>query len=115
MNGIKIRGTGRCCPEKTVTNEDMARIVDTSDEWITTRTGIKTRRHCTTETHADLCLGAARAALERAGVSPGEIGACIVATVSPATLVPSAACRLQRDLGRPEDRRCGDLNPASTA
>ena len=114
MNGIRIRGTGRCVPERTVTNSDLAKIVETSDEWITTRTGIKTRRHCTTETHADLCLGAARAALERAGVDPGEIGACIVATVSPHTLVPSAACRLQRDLGLPEDILCFDLNAACT-
>ena len=47
MNGIRIRGTGRCVPERTVTNSDLAKIVDTSDEWITTRTGIERRRHCT--------------------------------------------------------------------
>ncbi len=114
MNGIKIRGTGRCVPEKAVTNQDLARIVDTNDEWITTRTGIRTRRHCTTETHTDLCVGAAKAALARAGVRPEEIGACIVATVSPDTLVPSAACRLQAALGLPGDILCFDLNAACT-
>lgn len=114
MNGIKIRGTGRCVPEKAVTNQDLARIVDTNDEWITTRTGIRTRRHCTTETHTDLCVGAAQAALARAGVHPEEIGACIVATVSPDTLVPSAACRLQAALDLPEDILCFDLNAACT-
>ena len=114
MNGIKIRGTGRCVPEKTVTNEDLARIVDTSDEWITTRTGIRTRRHCTTETHTDLCVKAAEDALARAGVSTDEIGACIVATVSPDTLVPSAACCLQSALGLPQDILCFDLNAACT-
>ena len=114
MNGIKIRGTGRCVPEKTVTNEDLARIVDTNDEWITTRTGIRTRRHCTTETHTDLCVKAAGDALARAGVRPEEIGACIVATVSPDTLVPSAACRLQAALGLPGDILCFDLNAACT-
>ena len=50
MSGIKIRGTGRFAPAKIVTNDDLAKIVDTSDEWITTRTGIQTRHHCTTET-----------------------------------------------------------------
>ena len=114
MNGIKIRGTGRCVPEKAVTNQDLARIVDTSDEWITTRTGIKARRHCTAETHTDLCVKAAGDALARAGVRPEEIGACIVATVSPDNLVPSAACRLQAALGLPEDILCFDLNAACT-
>ena len=57
MSGIKIRGTGRFAPAKIVTNDDLAKIVDTSDEWITTRTGIQTRHHCTTETHTDMCVG----------------------------------------------------------
>ena len=69
MSGIKIRGTGRFAPAKIVTNDDLAKIVDTSDEWITTRTGIQTRHHCTTETHTDMCVGAARQALENAGIS----------------------------------------------
>lgn len=114
MNGIKIKGTGRCVPEKAVTNDDLARLVDTSDEWITSRTGIRRRHHCTTETHTSLCAAAARAALERAGVSPAEIGACIVATVSADTIVPSAACLLQRELGLPTDIPCFDLNAACT-
>ncbi len=75
MSGIKIRGTGRFAPAKIVTNDDLAKIVDTSDEWITTRTGIQTRHHCTTETHTDMCVGAARQALENAGISPEDIGA----------------------------------------
>ena len=114
MNGIKIRGTGRCVPEKIVTNEDLAKIVDTSDEWITTCTGIRRRHHCTTETHTTLCVGAARAALEKAGITPDQIGACIVATVTADTLVPSAACVLQRELGLPCDIPCFDLNAACT-
>ena len=114
MNGIKIRGTGRCVPEKIITNDDLAKIVDTNDEWITTRTGIRHRHHCTTETHTTLCLQAAKAALERSGVTPDQIGACIVATVTPDTLVPSAACVLQRELGLPTDTICYDLNAACT-
>ena len=114
MNGIKIRGTGRCVPENVVTNQDLAKIVETSDEWITTRTGIQHRHHSTTESHADLCLGAARSAMEKAGVTPEQIGAVIVATVTPGTACPSAACLLQRDLGLPTDIPCFDLNAACT-
>mgnify|MGYP004685931187 CR=1 FL=1 len=114
MNGIKLRGTGRCVPANTVTNDDLAQLVDTNDAWITARTGIRSRYRCTTETHTDLCVNAARAALKKAGVSPAEIGACIVATVSADTVVPSAACMLQKALGLPEDTPCLDLNAACT-
>ena len=114
MNGIKIKGMGRCVPERVVTNTDLAERVETSDEWITSRTGIRRRRHCTGETHSSLCAGAARAALERSGISPEEIGACIVATVTADNLVPSAACALQRELGLPRDIPCFDLSAACT-
>ena len=114
MNGIKLRGTGRCVPANTVTNDDLAQLVDTNDAWITARTGIRSRYRCTTETHTDLCVNAARAALKKAEVSPAEIGACIVATVSADTVVPSAACMLQKALGLPEDTPCFDLNAACT-
>ena len=114
MNGIKICGTGRAVPEKVVTNQDLEKIVETNDEWITSRTGIQRRHHCTGETHTSLCVSAAKAALDRAGVSPDQIGACIVATVTADTLVPSAACMLQRELGLPTDTPCFDLNAACT-
>lgn len=115
MNGIKIRGTGRSVPNKLVTNQDLEKIVDTSDEWITSRTGIKTRHHCGEgESISAITAEAARRCLEDAGVSPEEIGACIVATATPETLVPSAACGLQQELGLPEDIPCFDLNAACT-
>ena len=114
MNGIKIRGTGRCVPEHIITNDYLATQVETSDEWITTRTGIRHRHHCTTEHPAQLCVEAARAAMEKAGVSPDQIGACIVATVSPETMVPSTACLVQRELGLPTDIICFDLSAACT-
>ena len=114
MNGIKICGTGRAVPEKVVTNQDLEKIVETNDEWITSRTGIQRRHPCTGETHTSLCVSAAKAALDRAGVSPDQIGACIVATVTADTLVPSAACMLQRELGLPTDTPCFDLNAACT-
>ena len=112
MSGIKICGMGHYAPPKLMTNEDLTKIVDTSDEWITTRTGIKTRHHCVKETHADMCREAARVALKNAGIAPEEIGACIVATLTPDYLAPSAACLVQRDVGLPHDTVCFDLNGA---
>ena len=112
MSGIKICGMGHYAPPKLMTNEDLTKIVDTSDEWITTRTGIKTRHHCVEETHSDMCREAARMALKNAGVAPEEIGACIVATLTPDYLAPSAACLVQRDVGLPHDTVCFDLNGA---
>lgn len=114
MNGIKIRGTGKCVPQRVVTNEDLSCIVETSDEWVASRTGIRRRHLADTESHTDLCVGAARAALADAGIGPEEIGACIVATVTADTLVPSAACMLQKELGLLEDVLCFDLNSACT-
>ena len=113
MNGIKIRGTGRGVPSKLVSNQDLEKLVETNDEWITSRTGIQTRHHCAgEETFSAITAQAARRALADAGVSPEEIGACIVATVTPETMVPSAACTLQRELGLPEDILCFDLGAA---
>ena len=114
MNGIKIRGTGKCVPEKIVTNDDLAKIVETSDEWITTRTGIRRRHHCESETQVSLCVEAARKALERSGVSADQIGACIVATMTPEYLTPSTACLVQRELDLSNDIPCFDLNAACT-
>ena len=114
MNGIKIRGTGRCVPQHIVTNDDLAARMDTSDEWITSRTGIRRRHHCAGESPAQLCVRAAEDALAKAGIRPDQIGACIVATLSPETLVPSTACMVQRALGLPTDILCFDLNAACT-
>ena len=115
MKGIKIRGTGMAVPSRIVTNEEMSRRVDTSEEWIRSRTGIETRHHLARgETISGLNAEAARRALDNAGVKPEEIGACIVATITPDNLVPSAACTLQRDLGLPDDIPCFDLNAACT-
>lgn len=114
MNGITIKAAARCVPEHIADNRYFCGIVDTSEEWITSRTGILRRHHCTGERHADLCVGAARTALERAGVAPEDVGACIVATFTADTSIPSAACRVQRELGLPTDALCFDLNAACT-
>lgn len=114
MNGIKLRGTGRCVPNNIVTNDDLAQRIDTNDAWITSRTGIRRRHHCTQESPAQMCTEAAQSALERAGVAPDQIGVCIVATLTPETLCPSTACTIQQMLGLPADCLCFDLNAACT-
>lgn len=115
MNGIKIKGTGMCVPEHAVTNRDMTKLVDTDEEWILSRTGIESRRHLKPdESITELTITAARRAMERAGVEPEEIGACVVATITPDTQVPSAACQVQHALGLPMDIPCFDLNAACT-
>jgi 3-oxoacyl-[acyl-carrier-protein] synthase-3 len=114
MSGIKLCGTGRAVPEKIMTNAMLEQMVDTSDEWILSRTGIVQRHHVTDETLAQLCAAAARSALDRAGIKPEQIDACIIATITPDTMVPSQACRLQRDLGLRQDIPCFDLNAACT-
>lgn len=113
MSGIKLISTGSALPVREVTNFDMEKLVETSDEWISTRTGISARRFCSgEECHTSLCLAAARQALERSGLRPEQIGVCLVATLTQDTMTPSTACVLQKELGLPEDTVCFDLNAA---
>jgi 3-oxoacyl-[acyl-carrier-protein] synthase-3 len=96
----RIAGTGSCLPERVVTNADLAKMVDTSDEWIATRTGIR-QRHLAAEgeTTCDLAFGAATAALEAAGVAASDVDLLIVGTTTPDLIFPSTACLLQDRLG----------------
>jgi len=96
---FQIQGTGICVPQKIVTNDDMAAIVDTNDEWIRQRVGIAQRHVCTTESAADLAVGAAEAALADAGISPGELDLLLSATVSGDNVSPSIACMVQSRIG----------------
>ena len=114
MKGLKIVATGRALPAKVVTNDDMSKLVETSDEWITTRTGIRIRHFCAGETQADLAEQAARRALERGKVDVGDLCACIVATVTPDCSAPTSACLLQQRLDLPEDIPCFDMNVGCT-
>ena len=114
MKGFKIVATGRCLPEAVVTNDDMANIVETSDEWIVSRTGTRTRRFCKEESVADLAAKAAKAALDKAGVTPDQLCACVVATVSPECLAPTMGCMVQGALGLPENIPCFDINVGCT-
>src|SRR3954463_9820987 len=97
---VSIVGTGSYLPEKRLTNADLMKIVDTSDEWITTRTGIKERRIAgKDELTSDMASKAALKALEQAEVSPKDVDLILVATGTPALLVPAAACFVQEKLG----------------
>ncbi len=96
----RIIGTGGYLPEKVLTNQDLARLVDTSDEWIVTRTGIR-QRHIAAdgEVASDLALGASRKALAAAGIRADQLSLIIVATTTPDMIFPSTACILQAKLG----------------
>jgi 3-oxoacyl-[acyl-carrier-protein] synthase-3 len=96
----KIIGTGSYLPEQVRTNADLEKMVDTSDEWIVTRTGIRERRIAAPdETVSTMGFEAAKRALEMAGISADEIGLIIVATTSATHAFPSAACQVQNMLG----------------
>ncbi len=98
-----IAGSGLAVPEKTLTNDDLAARVDTSDEWISTRTGIQTR--CIAgdgDSTATLAARAAQQALDNAGLEPGDIDLILVATITPEMVFPSTACFVQNEIGATE-------------
>lgn len=96
---IKIIGTGSYVPERIVTNDDMAKIVDTSDEWIMQRVGVKERRISENETAADMAVKAAREAMENAKLLPQDIDLIVAATISGETLAPTVAGLVQKEIG----------------
>jgi 3-oxoacyl-[acyl-carrier-protein] synthase-3 len=100
MHYSRISGTGSYLPEKILTNADLASVVETSDEWIYTRTGIR-QRHIAAdhENTSDLALAASRRALDAAGIAPDQIDLIIVATTTADMVFPSTACILQAKLG----------------
>src|SRR6476620_11261146 len=100
LRTVSIRCTGRYVPDKVLTNEDLSRMVDTSDEWITTRTGIKERRMAAKdENTSDMATKAALNAIEQAKISPKEIDLILVATATPDMLFPATACFVQKKIG----------------
>ena len=113
MEGLQLIAVGGAEPSRVVTNDDLSKLVDTSDEWITTRTGIRQRYFCAEgEDSATLAVQAARQALERSGLQPAQIGCCVCATVSGVYAAPSTACLVQRELGLPQDIPVLDVNAA---
>lgn len=99
MRHAMIAGTGSYLPEHEMTNDDIAKLVETSDEWIVSRTGIKARRVSTGENTSDLAYKAAQLALDKAGLTAKEIDLIICATISPDSFMPSVACIVQERLG----------------
>ena len=112
---IAILGTGSHAPARVLTNEELSRQVDTSDEWIVTRTGIRERRISSPgESTSALATAAARAALADAGLQASDVDLLIVATCTPDMPMPSTACLVQTALGLGERTACVDLNAACT-
>ncbi|WP_010269686.1 beta-ketoacyl-ACP synthase III [Paenibacillus senegalensis] len=96
---VGIIGTGKYVPDKVLTNQDLEQMVDTNDEWISTRTGIKERRIASSEqASSDLAYQAAQIALENAGITAQDLDLIIVATITPDMAFPSTACVLQEKL-----------------
>jgi len=103
LRNVKIVGTGCYLPEKRLTNFDLEKMVDTNDEWIVQRTGMHERRVAADDqATSDLCIEAARSALENAGMEATDLDMIIVATVTPDTIFPSTACRVQHAIGARE-------------
>ncbi len=96
---IKVLGTGYYVPPKTLTNDDLAQMVDTSDEWITQRVGVSVRHVSETETASDMAVKAALQAMEQAGVSAEDIDLIISASITPETLCPTVAGWVQKHIG----------------
>src|SRR3989304_3516753 len=99
MVRARIIGTGSYVPKRVLTNHDLEKMIETSDEWITERTGIKERRIAAEgETTSDMAAKAAKKALEMAGIEPDEIDTVIVATVTPDMDFPSTECFVQHKI-----------------
>lgn len=99
MRQATIIGTGSYVPENRMTNDDLSKLVETSDEWIYSRTGIKERRICSNENTSDLAFAAADRALKNAGLNSKELDLIICATITPDSFMPSVACMVQAKLG----------------
>ena len=109
---VSIVGTGSYTPERVLTNEDMSQIVDTTDEWITSRTGIKERRIAAKgEYTSDMAAHAARAAMEQAKIAATEIDLILLATASPDMIFPATACFVQAKIGA-KNAACLDVSAA---
>ncbi|WP_321994984.1 beta-ketoacyl-ACP synthase III [Clostridium butyricum] len=111
MSNVGIAGTGAYVPPLAVTNDDISELVETNDEWIMKRTGIRERRISQGEDTSDMASKAALCALERADVDPRDVDLIIVATISPDMFIPSVACLVQSKIGA-DDAACFDINVA---
>lgn len=112
MSGI-ICGTGSYVPPYSMDNNDIAKLVETSDEWIRERTGVVRRHIIREETTVSMAARAGQSALENAGIKPEEVDLILVSTISSNVILPCAACEVQRELGA-VNATCFDLNAACT-
>ena len=112
MESLHIIATGKYVPEKVVTNDDLAKIVETDNEWIVSRTGIEERRINETLTNAEMGARAGAIALERSGIDPNDLYCLVFATYTPDTFSPATACKTHELLGLPEHVVSFDLNDA---
>ncbi len=114
LRPVGIVGLGSYLPEKRITNADLVKMVDTSDEWIVSRTGIRERRKAADhEAASDLGTQAAKKALSDAGITPEEVDLIIVATITPDSCMPSTACIIQNNIGA-KNAAAFDLSAACT-
>lgn len=108
-----ILGTGSFTPERILTNKDLSEMIDTSDEWIRTRSGIRERHIAAPdESTSDMAVKAAQAALDDAGLKADDIDLLVLATFTPDLTLPAAACIVQHKLGVPSHAACFDVNAA---
>ncbi|SFG45557.1 3-oxoacyl-[acyl-carrier-protein] synthase-3 [Lachnospiraceae bacterium C7] len=116
MSGVNIVATGRALPKRVIDNDELSTFVDTSDEWIYSRTGIKNRYKCEEETCTSLATEAARKAFEKAKekekIDEDSIGAVIVATTTSDNAFPSTACMVAKNLGFSETLMAFDISAA---
>lgn len=97
--GFTILGTGSALPERSVSNDELSEFLDTSDEWIFTRTGIKSRHVCTTESLDDLAVAASEQALRTSGIDANQLDLIVCSTTTGDHLVPAEACAVAERLG----------------
>ena len=111
---VRIAGTGSYLPERIMTNHDLELSVDTSDEWITSRTGIRERRIAREdEFTSHMASEAAKSALEQAGIAAADIELIIVATITPDTLTPATACYVQQQIGEVGTNSCSKIDDST--
>ncbi len=108
----RVKGTGSYTPEKVLSNKDLEGMVDTTDEWISMRTGIKQRRVSQEDTTTVMAINAGRKAIEASGISAGDIDLVVVGTVTPEMVFPSTACYVQSTLGLKKGAAAFDVSAA---
>jgi len=111
MNNVKIIGTGSYIPQRKVNNDELSKLVDTNDEWIMSRTGIKERRISTGENTSELATKAALKALKNSNITPEDLDLIILATITPDAFMPSTACLVQANIGA-VNALCFDISAA---